>query len=196
MLKVGITGGIGSGKSIACKIFSSLGVPVYDADSRAKFLIENDPEIVRQITGIFGPESYIEGKYNRKFISSKVFNDKLLLHQLNLIVHPAVGKDFDNWVEKNRNSAYILKEAALMNAAGNQNDLDKVIVVSSPDALRIQRIKQRDSQRSTTEIEAIIKNQKSAEEFNAIADFVVYNNEEQLMIPQVLEIHQQILNQE
>jgi len=195
MLKVGITGGIGSGKSIACKIFSSFGVPVYDADSRAKFLIENDPEIVRQITSVFGEEAYQDGKYNRKFISSQVFKDKSLLSQLNKIVHPAVGKDFENWVKKSAPSPYVIKEAALMNAASQQNGLDKVIVVTAPDALRIQRIQQRDPQRSLSEIEAIIKNQKSEKEFNAIADYIVYNDEVTLMIPQILEIHHQILNQ-
>lgn len=195
MLKVGITGGIGSGKSIACKIFSSFGVPVYDADSRAKFLIENDPDIVRQITTVFGEEAYLDGKYNRKFISSQVFKDKSLLSQLNHIVHPAVGKDFENWVEKTAPSPYVIKEAALMNAASQQNGLDKVIVVSAPDALRIQRIQQRDPQRSLSEIEAIIKNQKSEKEFNAIADYLVYNDEVTLMIPQILDIHHQILNQ-
>lgn len=195
MLKVGITGGIGSGKSIACKIFSSFGVPVYDADSRAKFLIENDPEIVRQITSVFGEEAYQDGKYNRKFISSQVFKDKSLLSQLNQIVHPAVGKDFENWVEKSAPSPYVIKEAALMNAASEQNGLDKVIVVTAPDALRIQRIQQRDPQRSLSEIEAIIKNQKSEKEFNAIADYIVYNDEVTLIIPQILDIHRQILNQ-
>ncbi len=195
MLKVGITGGIGSGKSIACKIFSSFGVPVYDADSRAKFLIENDPEIVRQITSVFGEEAYQDGKYNRKFISSQVFKDKSLLSQLNQIVHPAVGKDFENWVEKSAPSPYVIKEAALMNAASEQNGLDKVIVVTAPDALRIQRIQQRDPQRSLGEIEAIIKNQKSEKEFNAIADYIVYNDEVMLMIPQILDIHRQIINQ-
>lgn len=195
MLKVGITGGIGSGKSIACKIFSSFGVPVYDADSRAKFLIENDPEIVRQITSVFGEEAYQDGKYNRKFISSQVFKDKSLLSQLNQIVHPAVGKDFENWVEKSAPSPYVIKEAALMNAASEQNGLDKVIVVTAPDALRIQRIQQRDPQRSLGEIEAIIKNQKSEKEFNAIADYIVYNDEVTLIIPQILDIHRQILNQ-
>ncbi|NBA85075.1 dephospho-CoA kinase [Emticicia sp. CRIBPO] len=195
MLKVGITGGIGSGKSIACKIFSSFGVPVYDADSRARFLIENDPDIVRQITLVFGEEAYQDGKYNRKFISSQVFKDKSLLSQLNQIVHPAVGKDFENWVEKSAPSPYVIKEAALMNAASEQNGLDKVIVVTAPDALRIQRIQQRDPQRSLSEIEAIIKNQKSEKEFNAIADYIVYNDEVTLMIPQILDIHRQILNQ-
>lgn len=195
MLKVGITGGIGSGKSIACKIFSSFGVPVYDADSRAKFLIENDPDIVRQITLVFGEEAYQDGKYNRKFISSQVFKDKSLLSQLNQIVHPAVGKDFENWVEKSASSPYVIKEAALMNAASQQNGLDKVIVVTAPDALRIQRIQQRDPQRSLGEIEAIIKNQKSEKEFNAIADYIVYNDEVTLIIPQILDIHRQILNQ-
>jgi dephospho-CoA kinase len=195
MLKVGITGGIGSGKSMACKIFSSFGVPVYDADSRAKFLIENDPDIVREITAVFGEEAYQGGKYNRKFISSQVFKDKSLLSQLNKIVHPAVGKDFENWVKKSATSPYVIKEAALMNAASQQNGLDKVIVVSAPDALRIQRIQRRDPQRSLSEIEAIIKNQKTEKEFNAIADYIVYNDEVTLMIPQILEIHHQILNQ-
>lgn len=195
MLKVGVTGGIGSGKSLACKIFVSFGIPVYEADSRAKYLIEHDPEIIRNIKKIFGDEAYDnQNNYNRPFISASVFKNKDLLLQLNAVVHPAVARDFETWASSFHQSPYIIKEAAIMNAAGKSNDLDKVIVVISPDDLRIERIKERDTHRTMDEIKGIIKNQKSEGEFRAIADFILINDDHSLLVPQILQVHKQLLS--
>lgn len=209
MLKVGITGGIGSGKSTVARVFAALGIPVYEADERAKTLIEEDPEIVRQIRVLFGDEAYLpDGKYNKTHVAEKVFRDQRLLQKLNAIVHPAVGKDFEDWASR-QSSPYVIKEAAIMNrndgspAAGRRSDgredagdrsagyqntgLDRIIVVSSPLALRIERIKNRDG-RSQEQIENIIRNQKSEEEFRALADYVISNNEQEFIMEQVLQI--------
>lgn len=198
MLKVGITGGIGSGKSTVAGVFAALGIPVYEADERAKRLIEENHEIVRSIKTLFGDAAYSpDGKYNKAYVAEKVFQDQSLLQKLNAIVHPAVGKDFEEWVSRQR-APYVLKEAAIMNrGAGHRNagrrgaGLDKIIVVNSPLPLRIERIKNRDG-RSQEQIENIVRNQKSEEEFLALADYVVYNNEEEFIIDQVLKIHKEL----
>jgi len=187
-LQIGITGGIGSGKSIVCKVFSCLGIPVYDADTRAKWLTNHMPEIREKVITLLGKNAYdSNGEYDRAYVSSLVFQDENLLKQLNSIIHPVVMKDTLDWVAK-QNSGYVIKEAAIMKKAGDGNDLDYVIVVEAPVALRIERILQRDN-RSETEIEAIIKRQISDEERNGIADFVIINDEESALIPKVLELH-------
>lgn len=184
MLKVGITGGIGSGKSTVAKVFGALGIPVYEADERAKVLIETDPEVVKPIRALFGREAYLpDGTYHKSFVAGKVFQDQGLLQKLNAIVHPAVGRDFEHWA-LHQHAPYVLKEAAIMK---RDSGLDRIIVVSSPLALRIERIKTRDG-RSEQQIENIIRNQKSEEEFNALADYIIYNNEKVLITEQVLEI--------
>lgn len=189
MLRVGITGGIGTGKSTVARVFSALGIPVYEADERAKALIEENPEIVSAIKALFGDEAYSpDGKYNKAHVAGKVFGDSPLLQKLNAVVHPAVGKDFEDWVSQ-QNSPYILKEAAIMNRSSGRrgSGLDKIIVVSSPLPLRIERIKARDG-RSEEQIENIIRNQKTEEEFLSLADYVILNNEQQFITEQVLRI--------
>ncbi len=191
MLKIGLTGGIGVGKSTVSKVFSLLNVPVYEADSRAKFLIEHDLFIVKSIQGLLGDNAYLsDGSYNKSFVAECVFNNKLTLEKLNHIVHPAVALDFEDFCKKNSDKKYILKEAALMNR--NQG-LDKIIVVTSPLELRICRIKARDTHRKENQISEIIKNQKSQEEFLEMADFEIRNNDTEMLLPQILEIHRQIL---
>jgi len=184
MLKVGITGGIGTGKSTVAKVFAALGIPVYEADERAKILMEADPEITGGIRALFGNEAYTsDGKYNKTYVAGKVFGDQNLLQKLNALVHPAVGRDFEAWASR-QHSPYVLKEAAIMNRA---QGLDRIIVVSSPVALRMERIKARDG-RSEEQIQNIIRNQKTEEEFLALADFIVFNNEEEFITPQVLKV--------
>ena len=192
-LQVGITGGIGSGKSIVCKVFSCLGIPVYDADTRAKWLTNHVPEIREKVIILLGSKSYdSKGEYDRVFVSSLVFQNENLLKKLNAIIHPVVMKDTLEWVRAQTDSAYVIKEAAIMKKAGNANELDFVVVVEAPVELRIKRILQRDN-RSKEEIEAIIKRQISDEERNQIADFVIKNDEESGLIPQVLKLHELFL---
>ncbi len=185
MLKVGITGGIGTGKSTVARVFSCLEIPVYVADERARVLTEENAEIVQAIKTLFGEEAYLpDGKYNRPHVSAMVFGHPDLLQKLNAIVHPAVGKDFEEWASRQQ-SPYVLKEAAIM---GRNSGLDKIIVVSSPLSLRMERVKMRDG-RSEEQIQNIIRNQKSEEEFLALADYVIDNNEQEFIIPQVLKAH-------
>lgn len=188
---IGITGGIGSGKSIICKVFEILGIPVYYADERAKWLTNNDLQLKKEIKELLGRNAYNEhGQYDRKWVASQVFDDPSLLKMLNMLIHPRVFDDTKKWVTAHQNYPYLLRETALTNAAGNGNDLDKVIVVSSPLELRIERTKKRDPQRTDEEIKAIITRQKTEQEFEQIADYWIFNNETQLIMPQVLAIHQ------
>lgn len=188
-LQIGITGGIGTGKSFVCKIFKHLNIPVYDADSRAKWLMANNSKLKESIIKAFGEEAYTKEGLNRKYLASKVFNDSDNVSKLNSLVHPAVGKDYQQWVKDNQESPYLLKEAALMFESGSYKQLDKVIYVHAPKELRLKRIKQRDPHRSEQEIEAIIKKQLSAEEMKERSDYIINNDEKEMLLPQVIELH-------
>jgi dephospho-CoA kinase len=189
MLQIGVTGGIGSGKSLVCKIFSTLGAAIYDADSRAKWLTNNDAKIKEEITAHFGPEAYNSTGLNRDFIAKKVFNNGGQLQTLNSIIHPAVGIDYKNWVD-DQNAPYVVKEAALMFESGSYKTLDKVINVSAPLELRIARVLKRDAFRSREEVLAIISKQLSEEERNERSDYVIINDERQMLLPQVIGLHE------
>ncbi len=195
MLKIGITGSIGSGKSIVCKIFEQLGVPIYNADERAKLLMISNAEIIEKVKLLFGHESYSEtGDLNRKHISNIAFNNKDLLTQLNQTVHPIVFKDFENWIlEKEQlNIKYIIKEAALMFETDSYKKLDKFIVVTAPMELRISRTMQRDSILKE-QVLSRMNNQLSQEEKLAKADYEIINDEQTSLIEQVFTLHQQFL---
>jgi dephospho-CoA kinase len=188
-LQIGVTGGIGSGKSVVCRLFACLGIPVYDADSRAKWLTTHDIAVRSAIVKLLGAEAYnSQGAYDRAFVASRVFKDSALLTQLNAIVHPAVLTDTEHWVRRNMTHPYVVKEAAIMNKAGDHNSLDFVVVVNAPVALRIERVLARD-RRSEVEIKAIIARQTSDEERNKIADFTLLNDDQSALIPQVLALH-------
>jgi len=190
---VGITGGIGSGKSTVARIFSILGIPIYHADDRAKWLMANDPDLKEQIQKNFGSESYSEeGILNRAFLASKVFSDEEKVKTINGLVHPAVRDDFEKWAH-DQNSPYVIKEAALLFETGSYKDLDKVINVSSPIKIRISRVLMRDPHRNEKQVNDIIDNQLPDEEKNKLADFVIKNTDNRMLIPQVLEIHKQLL---
>ncbi len=195
MQKIGITGSIGSGKSIVCKIFEQLGVPIYNADERAKILMISNAEIIRKVKLLFGNESYTEtGELNRKHISNIAFNNKNLLTQLNQTVHPIVFKDFENWIlaKEQLNIKYIIKEAALMFETDSYKKLDKFIVVTAPMELRINRTMQRDSI-SKEQVISRMNNQLSQEEKLANADYEIINDEQISLIEQVYTLHQQFL---
>ncbi len=184
--KIGITGGIGSGKTLVSRIFAVLGIPVYDADTRAKWLSNHHPGIKKGIIGLFGPEAYLDDKLNTRYVASQVFQDKTNTEKLNAIVHPAVGEDFENWVNEHQDYPYLIKEAALMYESESYRQLDKVIVVSAPEALRIKRVLARDPQRSEGEVRSIMDKQMSEEEKLKRADFIIQNDDRQLIIPQVM----------
>lgn len=189
---VGITGGIGSGKSTVCQIFRILGIPVYSADDRAKWLMAHDSKVKSQLIQEFGTETYLpEGLLNRDFLAQKVFSDSEKVKRINSIVHPAVGLDFKSWAEI-QTAPYLLKEAALLYESGSASELDRVINVSSPLKIRMARVLMRDPHRDEEQINQIINQQWPDEKKNELADFVIKNSENKLLIPQVLEIHKKL----
>ena len=193
MLKVGITGGIGSGKTTVCQIFATLGIPIYYADTRAKELMISDSDVIHQIKELFGASAYDEnGLLNRKHIAKKAFTNKDLLQQLNAIVHPAVFQDTLVWYQTHHEKPYSLYEAAIMFESGSYKLLDKVITVFAPIEDRIERTMKRDNITRKEVLERIDK-QLSEEEKIKRADFVIYNDHSQPLIEQVLTIHQQLL---
>lgn len=195
-LQIGITGGIGSGKSIVCKLFSCLGISVYDADTRSKWLTNHDPEIRKRVVALLGSQAYDStGEYNRPYVASVVFKDDAILKKLNGIIHPIVMQDTERWMSERKNEPYVIKEAAIMKAAGDGNTLDYVIVVQAPVDLRIRRILQRDK-RTEAEIRSIIERQVSDESRNAIADFVIQNDENAALLPQILTLHKKFMERQ
>ncbi len=188
MLKIGITGGIGSGKSTVTNIFKVLGIPVFDADSEARNVMENNPDVKQQLIEEFGEAVFIEGKLNRKHLSSIVFVDAYKLEKLNAIVHPAAIEAGLQWASK-QSAPYIIKEAALMFEAGSAFNLDFIIGVYAPQALRLQRVMHRDNVGRHDVLNRMSK-QINEEVKMKLCDFVIVNDEQQLLIPQVLKLHE------
>jgi dephospho-CoA kinase len=193
MLKVGITGGIGSGKTTVCKIFEVLGVPIYYADDRAKEIVNTDRNVISEVKGLFGDDIYLtDGKLNRKRVADIVFNFPELLEQYNAIIHPVVIEDAKKWMRKNQQHDYVIKEAALLFEANTYKDLDYIICVTASIPVRMQRIKLRDKI-SEEQILARIKNQMPEEEKIRRCDFVIYNNGDAPLIPQVMKINEKLI---
>lgn len=191
-LKVGVTGGIGSGKTTVCKIFEFLGIPVYYADDRAKALMSEDSKVIKAIRSLFGPEAYQRnGNLNRNYIAAIVFEDKEKLAALNSIVHPAVFADGEEWNKLQSNTPYTIKEAALLFESGGYKTLDKVITVTAPKEVRIKRVMSRDGL-SRSAVLSRIKNQMPDEEKKRLADFIIYNGGNHSLIQQVWQIHQKL----
>ena len=190
-LRVGITGGIGSGKSTVARMFAALGVPVYDADYWARWLIQNDPSLRAGIVALLGPQAYdASGAYDRAYVAGIVFHDKEKLAGLNALVHPAVERHGRKWHEEQCHTGvpYTLKEAALMIESGSYRHLDALIVVTAPEPLRIQRVMQRDGVPAEA-VQARIRNQMPEAEKAALADFVIVNDGAHLLAPQVWRGH-------
>ncbi len=194
MIKVGITGGIGSGKTTVCKVFKILGVPIYFADIRAKVILDTNEEVKLKIINCFGNELLSDsGFVDRIKLAAFVFNSKEKLEKLNAILHPLVQIDFENWLKQHATYNYILKEAAILFESGSFKNLDSIITVIAPLDLRISRVMFRDDI-SKSQIESRIDKQISDEEKIKRSQFVIYNNEEEFLIPQILKIHKQLLN--
>ncbi|SDS74171.1 dephospho-CoA kinase [Mucilaginibacter mallensis] len=190
MLKIGITGNIGSGKTTVSKIFEVLGIPVFYADDEAKKVMVNDEILIGAIKQTFGQESYFEdGSLNRKHISNIVFKSETELAKLNAIVHPAVFRAFDNWVPKFKNVPYVLKEAALLFESDSYKMCDKTIMVTAPLEMRIQRVMQRDGL-SEAEVRGRDAKQFTEEKKLDLADYAIKNDNSELVIPQVLALHE------
>ena len=183
---IGITGGIGAGKSTVSTICKHLGFKVYNSDQRAKEIVSEDSIIKKKLISFFGNNVYKNGVLDRKFLSDKIFNDKSSLQQINSIIHPAVKKDFNCWVTNNSNEKILFKESALLFESGAYKELDKIILIVSDKNLRVSRVLNRDQNRSKKEIESIID--KQIDEVDAIkyADIVIDNNHKKMLLPSVI----------
>ena len=191
MLKIGLTGGIGSGKSTVAKVFETLGIPVYYADDVAKRIMNENEELRNKIIAHFGEASYERGQLNRAHISGQVFNDVEKLNLLNSLVHPVTIADAETWMQLQK-TPYAIKEAALIFEANAQQHLDYVIGVTSPADLRLKRVMERDGI-AAEKVQARMDKQMNEEEKMKRCDFIIYNDEKQLLIPQVVALHEKLV---
>ena len=193
-LQVGLTGGIGSGKSTVANFFKNiLNIPVYFADDRAKFLVNHNDFIISSILNNFGNNAYLNGVYNKPFISSIVFNDKDKLSILNDIIHPIVQQDYYDWLDKYKNAPYTIKEAAIMIEANVYQELDLLILVSANTTVKINRVMNRDSLLEEDVLNRMSK-QMSDFEKREFVNKEILNNDNNKLIPQILKIHKFLIN--
>ncbi|WP_109831704.1 dephospho-CoA kinase [Reichenbachiella versicolor] len=192
MKKVGLTGGIGSGKSTIAKVFNLLGIPIYYADDRAKLLMNSSLEIKHAIISAFGVESYIDEELNRTHLAQQIFNSEDNIRIINSIVHPVVKEDFNQWANSQR-APYVLQEAALLVDNGSYKNFNSLISISVSEKARKDRTIKRDTFRSEEQVQQIIDKQVSEEARVSVADYVIYNEDSNLIIPQVLQIHEKLI---
>lgn len=191
MLKVGITGGIGAGKSVVCRVFTTLGIPVFDADHAAKQLMEEDVDVVAAVSHLFGADIYTQRRLDRERLAAMVFNNPVLLQQLNAIVHPATITYGRNWMAAQA-TPYAIKEAAIFFETGSNKDMDVMIGVFAPEELRIQRAMQRPGMTREKVLQRIA-NQMSDSDKMQLCDYTITNDEVTAIIPQVVAIHHALL---
>lgn len=194
MKKIGLTGNIGSGKTTASKFFMLLGIPVYNSDFRAKWLMSNDAALKQSIVDFFGVESYSDNQLNTSFISNIVFNDVNKLNALNGLVHPFVATDFDKWCDNQSDFPYVVKEAAVLFKSDSYKLLDKIIGVVAPDKLRLERVVKRDG-RSESEVLSRMNKQMDQSSLIDRCDFIVTNDETSLITTQLLLINELLLKE-
>ena len=190
--KIGITGGIGSGKTLVCTIFETMGIPVYYADTQARLLMNTDPKLKSYIKGYFGCGIYHGGTLDRSKLAEIIFNDKTALEKVNSWVHPAVASDFEDWCSR-QTSPYVLEEAAIIFESNLAHRFEKVILVTAPDHIRIKRVCARDHV-ATEAVFNRITHQWPEEKKIPLADYIICNDEKHLIAPQVMEIHRRLLN--
>lgn len=196
MLKVGVTGGIGSGKSTVTAMLESLGAAVYNSDQRAKALMVEDANVIASIKELLGESAYTaQGVLDRAYIASRVFADKALLDRLNAIVHPVVARDFDRWADtmQQQGYAYVVQEAAILIESGAYRSMDLVVEVSAPVELRVERTCRRDQQPAAAVLQRL-KAQMDSDEREKYADCIIYADERRLLIPQVLALHERLMD--
>ncbi len=189
---LGLTGGIGSGKTTVANMFRELGVPVYIADEEAKYLMNFDAGLKQEIIAVFGDAAYKGGMLDRKFLAERVFNDKELLEELNDIIHPAVGKNFEIWKEK-QNFPYVVYEAAILFEKGGYKKCDRTLLITAPREIRIQRVIERDKATSM-EIEARMNHQWPDEKKAKLANYIIINDELSQTRKEVRKIHEIMLD--
>jgi dephospho-CoA kinase len=190
-LKIGITGGIGSGKSTVAKVFEVLGIPVYYADEAARRVMNEDEEVRKQIIQHFGAAAYKNNQLDRAYIGGQVFNDKQKLELMNSLVHPATIRDSENWMQQ-QTTPYAIKEAAIIFESGTQDQYDYIIGVTAPVSLRLLRAMKRDG---STREQVLARMEKQIQDVikMRLCDFVIYNDEQQAIIPQVIKLHNTLL---
>jgi dephospho-CoA kinase len=193
MLKIGVTGGIGSGKSTVCEIFKQLGISVFNSDFEANRLLETS-ELINFYKKEFGEKVYSGDKLDKQKIANLIFNNPEALQKVNAFVHPVVNEQFVSWAEKQKNSLFVIKESALLLDSNNKKDLDYIILVFAPRDLRIKRVKQRDG-KASDDILNRVKNQASDEANMKQASFIISNDEQSLLLPQVLTLYNMFTNE-
>ena len=187
MLKIGLTGGIGSGKTTVAKIFKQLGIPVYLSDDRAKALMLENESLRKSLIGLFGEQAYVDGVLNRAYLASIVFSNDEALTKLNELVHPILQKDFELW-SSHQQSPYIIKEAAILLESGANKGLDKIVLVEAPKELKISRVVQRDHV-EYEDVLARMNKQWTDSQKREHSDYVVSNDEKSSLLEQVLKLH-------
>ena len=193
-MEVGITGGIGAGKTLVANIFRTFGIPVYNSDTEAKRLMNEDPDLKEQIINLFGQKAYAKEVLNRNYLTEVVFKNQDNLSRMNSLIHPTVIKDYNKWLTKYKNKPITIKEAALLFESGSYKDLDYTILVFAPKSTRIGRVLLRDVNRSKQDVEDIIDKQMSESRKKKLSDFIIINDGERMVIPQVLEIYMNLVN--
>ncbi len=188
---VGLTGGIGSGKTTVANFFKELGIPVYIADTEAKALMNRSKVIKRKLIALFGENAYQDGKLNREYLSQQIFNNKDLLQKMNAIVHPKVASHFKRWVKK-QDAPYVISEAAILFENGSYKKYDYIITVTAPEQVRLKRVMSRDNS-SEKKVKSVMDNQWKDEEKIKLSDFVIQNVNLEEVKAQVQQIHKKLL---
>lgn len=191
-LKVGVTGGIGSGKTLVCKVFETLGIPVFYADDEAKRVMSDNGDVRDQLKALIGRDAYEDGTLNRPYIASRIFRDRDLLKQMNAIVHPVVHEEFKTWVENQGHAPYVIEEAALLFESGAAQRLDTIVEVYASEETRIRSVCERDGV-VEEKVRERMRNQMDEEEKRRLADHVILNEENEMLLPQVAELHEMLL---
>jgi len=192
MKKIGITGGIGSGKTYVASVFQSLGIPIFNADIQAKKIMTSSGKLIKLVKEEFGNDIYKDSDLNKEKLASIVFSNSDKLQKLNSLVHPIVKEEFNNWCKK-QTSPYVIKEAAILFESNSHIGLDAVICVSAPLDLRMKRLLNRDDY-SEKEIKKRIENQISQEEKEKLSDYIIVNDEKELLLPKIIKIHKELLS--
>ncbi len=190
-LRVGVTGGIGSGKTSVCRVFTVLGIPVFSADNAAREIMDANPEIIRSINSLAETDLYLSGSLDREKLASLIFNNKLLLGGINSLVHPVIFDQFRTWADK-QTRPYVIIEAAILFESGFSELVDKVVTVVAPLEERVARVIKR-NKLSRNKVMERVRNQMDDESRSKLSDYVINNSENDMIVPAILEIHKDIL---
>ena len=192
MFRVGLTGGIGSGKTLICSILEKLGIPVYYADAEAKRLMTHHPDLKRKILDLLGEKAYKGASLDRKYLAERLFGNEVLLASMNSVVHPTVREDFKRWSDQQKEVPYVVEEAAILFESGAYKDFDQTVLVYAPEEIRIRRVMERDKCDRESVLRRI-SHQESEEELSKLADHILINDGQQMILPQVIELHNKLI---